>query len=64
MNRTTGAQRYNNRMDRIWDNAMAAKKKWEPYHARVTELEAEGMTTSDAQGVAEAEFLKSIKAVA
>ncbi len=29
---------------------------WDKYQARVRELEAEGLTTSDAQGVADVEF--------
>lgn len=30
---------------------------WQLYQARVQELEAEGMTRSDAQGVADVEFM-------
>jgi len=34
-------------------------KIWQLYEARVQELEAEGMTRSDAQGVADVEFAQS-----
>jgi hypothetical protein len=34
-------------------------KIWQLYEARVQELEAEGMTCSDAQGVADAEFMQT-----
>jgi hypothetical protein len=34
-------------------------KIWELYETRVQTLEAEGMTRSDAQGVADAEFMQT-----
>ena len=33
MNHTTGAQRYNSRMEKIWDNAKILNKKWETINA-------------------------------
>jgi hypothetical protein len=34
-------------------------KIWKLYETRVQDLEAEGMTRSDAQGVADAEFMQT-----
>ena len=63
MNRTTRAQRLNARYEKIWAEAarlktatrFTAEGRRATYADRVAELEAEGLTTSDAQGVADCE---------
>lgn len=42
------------------DQCKGCEKKLTPYAQRVLELEAEGLTTSDAQGVADLEHLEDI----
>lgn len=44
------------RLDRAYDDAADAPLDPPGYAARVRELEREGLTTSDAQGVADMEF--------
>ena len=68
MNTTTKAQRINARYEKIWADAKRLNTKTrftpqgrieqEAYAARVAAFEAQGMTTSDAQGVCDAEDMK------
>jgi len=61
MNTTTGAQRYNKRMDKIMDKWRKDKPYWDEYEKRVEALEAQGMNRSDAQGIIDVEFPKGVK---
>ena len=56
MNTTTKAQRINARYEKIWAEAKRLNTKTRS--ARVAAFEAQGMTTSDAQGVCDAEDMK------
>ena len=42
------------KVQRAWTS-----ENWEAYEKRVRELETEGLTTSEAQGVADVEFCKN-----
>lgn len=52
---TTKAQRINARQDKIFTYYGQTKSYWENYEIRVTALENQGLTRSDAQGVIDAE---------
>ena len=53
-----GAQRYNERMDKMFNKYLKEKPYWEEYEKRVQGYEAQGICRSDAQSIVDVEFPK------